>query len=371
MIVETHTLPGGTPGLQPALTVLRFGRAGARPKVTIQAALHADETPALLVAQALRAQLSELEAAGQLLGEVLLVPMANPIGLGQCLLGRLEGRFDLRDGSNFNRGHASLADAAAQRLEGQLGADSALNQQRVRQALKEAAAALPAQNTTEHLKRRLLLNAVDSDMVFDLHCDAQAVVHLYALTTHEALARELGAWVGAQAVLLASDSGGSPFDEACSRPWLQLQERFPGHPIPAACFACTLEWRGESDTSLEQAQADAAALIQFLRRHGVATPDDKPAPEALCQPTPLAASEPITAPHAGVLVFHAEPGQRLQAGDTVATLVELEHGTHTPLRCESSGVLYARIAGRWAGAGQRVAKVAGWTLSRRGELLSA
>ena len=64
----------------------------------IQAALHADEVPALLVAQALRTQLTALEAQGAVLGEVVLVPYANPIGLAQQLLGQHEGRFDLRDG---------------------------------------------------------------------------------------------------------------------------------------------------------------------------------------------------------------------------------------------------------------------------------
>ena len=371
MKTETHTLHSDTPGLQHQLTVLSFGTPGARPKATIQAALHADETPALLVAQALRQQLASAEAAGQITGEVVLIPVANPIGLAQRVLGRQEGRFDLRDGVNFNRGYADLGSAAAAAVQGQLGADPAGNVALIRRALRAAAQGLPAVTQAEQLKRLLLATAIDSDVVLDLHCDSQAVVHLYALSAHEQQACELGALLGARAVLLASDSGDAPFDEACSRPWLYLQQTFSEHPIPAACFAPTLELRGECDTNLAQADADAQAIVEYLRRSGIVTGVPAALPAAACRPTPLAGSEPIVAPHAGVLVFQAEPGQLLEAGDTVATLVDLERGIHTALTTRSQGVLYARIATRWAVAGQRVAKVAGQTLLRTGKLLSS
>jgi predicted deacylase len=371
MDIEHHSLAGTSPGLSATLTVLHFGPRGRGPKAAIHAALHADEVPAMLVAQCLRERLAQLEEQGRLLGEVRLVPVANPIGLAQRVLGRQEGRFDLRDGVNFNRGYADLAAAAAERLRGRLGADAATNVARVRQALCEGARALPAQSLTEHLKRALLANAVDCDVVLDLHCDAQAVVHLYALDEHEALAGELGAALGARAVLLAMESGDAPFDEACSRPWVELRKRFPDHPLPAACFASTVELRGEADVQWATAQSDAAALVSFLARRGLVQAEAVPWPEPLCEPTPLAGSEPIVAPHAGLLVFDAEPGVRLRAGDRVATLLCPASGVRTELCTQSEGVLYARIATRWAGAGQRVAKVAGRTLARTGKLLSA
>ena len=371
MKTEIHRLRCSPPGTIHELRVLRFGTPGARPKATIQAALHADETPALLVAQALRDLLQQLEDSGALLGEVVLVPAANPVGLGQHLLGRHEGRFDLRDGINFNRGHANLADRAQLLLQGRLGSDPQTNVMLVRQALLDTTQSLQSQTLAEDLKHTLLLLAIDSDVVLDLHCDSQAVVHLYALPQHEPLAVELGALLGARAVLLASDSGDGPFDEACSRPWVQLQERFAAHPIPAACFASTVELRGECDTDLAQAQADASALVAFLRRQGLVAGEPGALPAAQCRPTPLAASEPVTAPHAGAVVFHARPGDHLSAGDAIATLVEIDTGNHTVLRVQSDGVMYACISTRWAAAGQRLAKVAGSTLMRTGKLLSA
>ena len=66
-------------------------------------------------------------------------------------------------------------------------------------------------------------------------------MHLY--TQPAALDRilPLAALSGCRAVLLAEESGGHPFDEALSGPWLALAHRFPDRPIPAACASCTLE----------------------------------------------------------------------------------------------------------------------------------
>lgn len=369
MRTETFELTGATPGVRQALRVLRFGPAGGRPRATIQAALHADEVPALLVAQRLRERFAALEASGQLAGEVVLVPVANPIGLGQQVLGMHQGRFALADGVNFNRGYAELVEAAATQLEGRLGADEAANTRAARAALQQAAEALPAPTAVQDLKRRLLQLAVASDVVLDLHCDAEAAVHLYALTPQEPLAAELGALLGARAFLLAEESGDNPFDEACSRPWLLLRQRFAAHPLAYGNFTATVELRGQRDVAHTLAAQDADAIVEFLRRRGIVAGAPAALPPARCQATPLAASEPIVAPHAGVVVFRGELGDEVSPGQPVCDLVDVETGMATVLAARSAGVLYARSLSRWAEAGQRLAKVAGTTLVRQGRLL--
>lgn len=368
---ETIGLASATPGQHHALTVLRYGRAGRGPKAMIQAALHADEVPALLVAQQLRQLLDAEDAAGRVAGEVVLLPYANPLGLSQHVLGQHHGRFDLRDGVNFNRHLPDLTEAVASALQGCLDADVQANAQRVRKALREAAAQLTASDPVTDLKNRLLQLAVDADIVLDMHCDSQAVMHLYALTPQADLAAELGALLGAQAILLATESGDSPFDEACSRPWFQLRQRFPTHPLPLGCFSTTVELRGECDTDHDLARGDAQAIVDFLRRRGVLSGPPVPLPAPLCQPTPLASSEPITATRAGVVVFHRAPGDRVETGDLIADVVDIDTGAVHPLRSQSAGVMYARVATRWATPGKRLAKVAGTTLARKGKLLGA
>jgi uncharacterized protein len=370
MDTQQIELMPSTPGSHVALQLLRFGAGLAGPKATIQAALHADEVPAILVAQALRSRLAALESQGALLGCVQLVPYANPLGLAQQLLGQHQGRFDLRDGVNFNRLHADLGQAAAVAVANQLGYNEAQNVRIIRAALRQAAAALKAEHPAQDLKHKLLQIAIDSDVVLDMHCDSQAAMHLYALSSQQSMAVELGALLGAKAVLLAPESGDSPFDEACSRPWAVLQKAFPNHPVPLACFSTTLELRGEADTHHEMAARDADAIIEFLRRRGIVDGVPSALPNALCQPTPLSGSEPIVAPRAGVVVFQREPGEFVQAGTVIADLVDADTGAVEPLRCQSEGMLYARVATRWATPGKRIAKVAGTSLARTGKLLS-
>ncbi|MCW2244027.1 succinylglutamate desuccinylase/aspartoacylase family protein [Azospirillum canadense] len=368
---DTIALPPATPGTRRTLTVQRFGTPGARPQVYLQASLHADEIPALLVADKLRRILQAEEAAGRIRGEVVLVPVANPIGLGQSLMGHHVGRFDMEDGKNFNRDYPYLTDAAAERLAGRLTDDADANKAAVRAALAEALAEHSPRTEAEHLKHRLLALAIQADYVLDLHCDLEAVMHLYTLTPSAEAFAPLQRLLGAQAVFLAEESGGDPFDEAVSRPWNELAKRWPDRPIPMGCHSVTVELRGQADVEHAQADADAHAIAGFLTHVGVLSGEPPALPEPLCAPTPLESSEPLVAPVGGVVVFHHKPGDRVEAGAVVADILDPLDGTLTPVRSSSAGVLYAHNATRFTQAGKRIAKIAGTTVRRTGPLLSA
>ena len=47
--IMTHNLPSATPGTSRLIKAHHFGQVGARPKVYLQAGLHADEWPGFLV----------------------------------------------------------------------------------------------------------------------------------------------------------------------------------------------------------------------------------------------------------------------------------------------------------------------------------
>ena len=102
MQVKHHPLAQGTPGTRREIQSLHFGPVGGR-KALLQAALHADEVPGMLVAQHLREALAQLEQQGCLRGEIVLLPACNPIGLSQWQLLAHQGRFDANSGENFNR----------------------------------------------------------------------------------------------------------------------------------------------------------------------------------------------------------------------------------------------------------------------------
>lgn len=371
MRTEQIALSPLAPGANLSLTVQRFGEPGARPKVYVQASLHADEIPGMIAAHYLRERLAALEAQGQIKGEIVLVPSANPIGLAQRVLGDHIGRFNLADGINFNRGYPYLVPQVAERIQGRLTADPAANVRLIREALLAELETWTPSNPAEVMKKALLGLALDADYVLDMHCDAEAAVHIYTHTRSADEFAPLSALIGAKAYLLADESGDEPFDEASSRPWAELADRFPDRPIPFGCHSTTLEFRGERDVTHELGRHDASAIVDFLTLRGVIAGDAPQVPEPLCGATPLAASEPVAAPASGILVFRADVGDPVKAGDVIADIIDPHTGAVAQARTESDGVMFARIALRFVTQGMRLAKVAGTKAKRTGKLLSA
>lgn len=371
-----HALLSPSLGQQRQLSSLHFGAPGARPKVYLQASLHADELPGMLVAHHLRHALAQAEAQGQLLGEVVLVPLANPIGLAQRLDRQPLGRFELGSGDNFNRHYPVLADAVWDAVRPLLGPDAQANVARVRQAVAAYLAQWVPATELDSLRRTLLLLAHDADVVIDLHCDGESVLHLYSEEACWPTLEPLARWLGCQTVLLARNSGGSPFDECLSGLWWQLAERLQAaglaHPLPQACASTTVELRGQANVQHDLARADAQALLAYLRHLGVlaAGIEGPPTPPALpCAATPLAGSQTLHSPVPGVLVFVAKLGAMLRQGDRVAEVIDPVSGQVTPLLAGVEGVFYARVTGRFVHSGEEVGKIAGARPFRSGPLL--
>ncbi|TFW28219.1 succinylglutamate desuccinylase/aspartoacylase family protein [Duganella callida] len=379
--MQVHKHPLSVPHANAAyeLTSFHFGTPGSGKKVYIQGSLHADEVPGMLVSQFLRKELTALEAAGQISGEIILVPAANPIGLAQAIHGAAFGRFDLTTGVNFNRAYKHVADDLKKSLDGKLGQDAAANVALIREHARASIADWQPQTDAAQLKKTLMTMAIDADIVLDLHCDNEAVLHIYAGTPLADAIAPLSAILGSHATLLAYEAGGEPFDEACSRLWWDLDEHFEHRfPIPAACLSTTVELRGEMEVSYDLARKDAAGLLQFLTLQGVLHADDAAAqaaaarlPEPLCQPTPLEGVEPLYAPHSGILIYTRELGARVAAGEAVADLIDPVSGDTTVLRSTIAGVFFARSAHRHVIRGMNVGKVAGAKAYREGDLLSA
>lgn len=375
MIERRHPLLSPTPGTSRELVSLHYGPAGTGRKALLQASLHADEVPGLLVAHHLRRRLGELEAQGALQCEIVLVPFANPVGLSQWVLGSHEGRFDLASGENFNRLYADLAPRAAEILEPRVRSGANVGAAEARAALLQACAELSVTTELQCLRRTLLGLAIDAEVVLDLHCDNEAVLHLYTLPALWPEVEPLARFTGSRAVLVADVSGDEPFDEACSAVWQRLSAALDartGRRIewPAACVAVTIELRGERDVAHEFAKPDAEAVLQYLAWRGFIVGAPSSLPELACEPTPLAGSVPVLAQRGGVLV-HARPlGSRVQKGDLVAEIVDPLSGGVTALQSPTDGILYARESRRFVTAGTRVCKIAGREPVRSGKLLS-
>ncbi|KND61803.1 Succinylglutamate desuccinylase/aspartoacylase [Candidatus Burkholderia verschuerenii] len=371
MQTNTHPLISPTLGTTRTVSSFHYGPGGGQ-KIYIQSSLHANELPGMLVAWRLRRHLAELEAAGKLRGEVVIVPVPNPIGLNQNLHGTLMGRFETNSGHNFNRNFYDLAALIAPRIEARLGRDADANRAAVRATMKEALDEQTPQTELESLRLALQKLSYNADVVLDLHCDLDAALHLYANPDIWSEVEPLARYLDAKASLLALNSVGNPFDEIHSFCWSDLRQKFGERfPIPNGGISVTVELRSQHDVSYELAEKDAQAIVNYLIHRGVI---DAPVPE---QPplefpaTPLAGAEPIVAPASGVLVFRAQVGAYIEAGTAIADVVDPLSDTVTTLTCTTSGVMYARHITRFATAGLEVARIAGAKAYRTGSLLSA
>jgi predicted deacylase len=379
MQIQTHPLLSPAPGTQRELVSLHFGpvigttggNMGGQ-KAYIQASLHADELPGMLVAHHLRLKLAALQAAGQVLGEIILVPMANPIGLSQFHLYTHQGRFEATSGENFNRHYPDQSAAAAAAAEAELTQDSAHNTRVLRRELKKAVDATPADTELKSLRRTLMSLSCDADIVLDLHCDGQAVMHLYTETPCWPECEALARFIGARVTLLAQESGDHPFDEACSQGWWHWAKQFEGRfPIAQACMSVTVELRGAADVEHSLAERDAQNILDFLTFRGLIAGPASALPDAVGDARPLAGCMPIKAAVAGLLTFLRQPGDSVLAGDVLAHVIDPLSAVVTELKSPVDGLFFARDFVRFASAGMKVGKVAGLEALRTGKLLGA
>jgi len=217
----------------------------------------------------------------------------------------------------------------------------------------------------------LMTWSCDADYVLDLHCDHFAVMHLYASNARPEITSLLCRSVGAELALIEDISGGNAFDEAHTVPWLQLRKRFGDrHPIPAGCFATTLEYRGQFDVDDATAAQDAANLMTFLAAIGVVKGwNEKPAyPDAVH--LPLGGADEVFAPQGGVVSWIVKPGDFVMQGQTLAHVTDPVSRRWLSVVAPVSGMLFRTELWRSCLRGQSLAHVAGEKVVRTGDLLS-
>ncbi|MEM7171584.1 MAG: succinylglutamate desuccinylase/aspartoacylase family protein [Pseudomonadota bacterium] len=360
---QRFAISHSAPGTQREVIVHSYNKGHGGKIAYLQGALHADETPALLVLHHLTQLLDEADAKGQVLGEIRLVPYANPIGLSQFLNGHHMGRYELSKGENFNRGWPNLSYGLVGRMRGQLGDNEAANVVTIRAALRDAVSGLPVHSELQSLQKILASQAVEADYVWDLHCDNESLMHIYLIPSLWPKGADLAAELACYAVLLAADSGGGPFDECFTTPWTKLQGAYPDHPIPTACFGTTIELRGQADVSDDLARQDARALFRSLQREGLVEGDPGPSPEPKCEATDLTGCQIVHAPASGIVAYEVGVGDQLKKGQTIAWIVDPSHdqpqeGRHEVIS-QTDGLLLARSDRRYVAAGESLGKVVG------------
>src|SRR3546814_7883654 len=128
--------------------------------------------------------------------------------------------------------------------------------------------------------------------------------------------------------------------------WVRLSRRFgPEFPIPAACVAGTLEYRGQPEVSDALGEADASGLFRFLQRRGLVAGDPGPLPAPQGETVDLRAIDVVKAPTSGILSYRAPLGASVQKGEAVADIIDPmapPGAARTQAVSAADGLLFAR-----------------------------
>ena len=359
-------LPSMSPGSGRAIAYHRFGRRGARPKAYLQAAIHANELPGAMALHHLMPMLADADRRGLVKGEVVVVPTVNPIGLAQLVGNNHLGRYDFLGRENFNRNWLDLSDAVAERLDGTLGADTQKNVEAIRAALGQALAAMKPVTELQTLRVEIMKLAADADIVLDLHCDAEAALHLFiSRRDWPGPAQALAADLGVAATLYNEPYPQSlTFSGVNSALWARLAERFPRARIPQACLSATVEYRGQHDVNHELGESDARNLYRFFVRQKLIIGRAGPLPRLKAQATPIGGMDVGYAPRAGMVVYHVPKGAKVRKGAPVCEVIDPADArgpkARTQVMARTDGILFSRkLDGRVAWPGAVLFRIAG------------
>ncbi|EAQ63655.1 Succinylglutamate desuccinylase/aspartoacylase [Marinomonas sp. MED121] len=361
--ILSHILPSATPGSARMIKAHHFGEVGARPKIYLQAGLHADEWPGFLVLNKLIKALTSADEAGLIKGEITIVPVANPIGLAQNFHGYIPGRFAFSDGGgNFNRNWPQLGEKIEHQIKGQISSDTDVNASLIRNAITHELKNLPETTELQGLRKTLLAMSMDADEILDLHCSGEACMHAYVAQEFESHFAPLLARLGANVALSELETGAHSFDETNVSVWRHLKNHY-AHLVPWGARSLTLELRGENDISKAQATEDANAIFDYLCERNVI---DKPVSEvdtSQLEYFPLDAMDLVKAPCAGIVCYNKKIGDKVEAGEKIGEVVDLMaddvNQSEHALIARTNGIFFARLQRRLVICGEAIGKIAG------------
>ena len=372
----SKNLLGDNPGRSTELNYYRIGPEQADQKVYLQAAIHADEQPGILVLHHLLKMLRAADEAGELKARFVLFPMVNPLGMGDIEFGRHQGRYNRSSGVNHNRDWPSMVPAITSGVIEKLGDNAETNTLLVREALRDWAAELPRLTALEQWRQILYTEACDADYVFDVHCDDDSLLHIFSVPQQKENIQQLAHWTGAAATLLAEESGGGSFDEVWPALWLQLARDHPERPVTLPVISCTLEYRGQMDTFDDLNRTDAEQLFGYFQAEGLISGNPRGLKGQAAPASDLRATEYLRAPMSGLLVYKVDLGDQVAKGDLIAEVLQLDgEGAfldRVPLVAGTDGLVLSRVVTKYVWRNANVCKIVGNEIleSRGGSLLS-
>jgi len=376
MALRKEIIYGDTPSQSYELPIYDFGPQGGV-KIYLQAGMHADEHPGMLILHHLLDSLEAAEANGTLQAHFVIVPVVNPLGLAHLSFHMHRGRYHPVNGLNYNRGwpdFAKILSTQSDFVDG-LCDDAVKNRAYVRAKIATYLAQAAPITALEKQRHIVMQNCFDADMVLDLHCDDIALTHLFIIPQNLPRYQGLADRIGSLATLTAEDSGGGSFDEVWSGLWVSLAKALPDVAWPEPVLSVTVEYRGQGDVSDGLGYDDAQKLFDFFCDEGLVKAAPSAPRTAGAPPTDLAATQIVRVDKAGLIAYQVALGDRVEKGQVIAHLIALDGKApiqeRTAIIAETDGILFSMLQSKYVWPGTSIAKIAGTKRleSRAGYLL--
>lgn len=301
-------------------------------KVYLQSNLHGAEISGNAVIQDLINFLITLDKT-QLTGEILLVPVCNPLGVNQRSHYFSSGRYNLYDGKDWNRifwdyekTGANISQFAQDNQDLEQNEIQAKYRQTILNQFHQLAKLIrsyPGVSYNNYYRYQLQNLALDADYLIDLHSSTNnALDYLYCFHSREASANAFLLDTG----ILMNDYDGDAFDEAFMKPWLALENELAklGKNIRFEIESWTLELGSGLEMNPESVQKGIRGIKNYLATKGLLSIKDFPLasnPNHQIHLTPKDKIQRYYSPAGGMIKFYVKLGETIYKNQKLYTIL--------------------------------------------------
>ncbi len=353
--IETIPLLQLASGDRLALQLYKF--VGAKPgkKVYLQSNLHGAEIAGNAVIHQLISFLMTLPEA-ELVGEIWLVPVCNPIGTNQRSHFFSNGRFCAYEGKDWNRifwDYEKEGEDLEEFAKSQINLEPVVIRKnyllKIKQSFENLSYKIQSPSGvpfSQRFRYQLQSLSLDADYLIDLHSSTnQGLNYLYYFRQREASAKYFLLNWG----ILLDDYDGDAFDEAFIKPWLGLEDIFKrlGRVIQFDIEAWTLELGTGMQMNPDSVTKGVQGVKNYLLQKGVLHIPEITSVNPVSQEMNFIPKTRIIkyyAPAGGMIKWRVKLGTSVKSGEQIYQILSFNKSEGLPtvvdVCAEQSGLVY-------------------------------
>ena len=339
-----------------SLQIYKFFGAKSGKKVYIQSNLHGAEIVGNAVISQLIDFLITLDNT-QLIGEIWLVPVCNPLAVNQRNHHFSTGRFNIYDSKNWNRifwdyekQHDNIEEFACSQIDLDIDTIKSNFFQKIKSSfdsLLEKINSPSSVQLTDKYRYKLQSLYLDADYVIDLHSHTgEGIEYLYCFRNREDSANLFLLNYG----ILFDEYDGDAFDESFIKPWLALEDallKLTGEKIRFDIEAWTLELGTGMQMNPDSVSKGVRGIKNYLTQKGILEIQDITQLETRSHQISFRSLSQIKkywSPGGGMILSKAKLGTLVNQGDLLYEVLTFnkigELPTTIHIYAEKTGLVY-------------------------------